>query len=72
MFFRKPKHILQPVVDNIDTLSNRGLLEAPLPIYNSETQKPQSFALSITQNNGEYIIKGSIVEKLRYPQSVRY
>lgn len=66
MFFRKAKHPLQPVVDNIETLSKRGLLEASLPIYNSETQKPQSFALSITQNNGEYTIKGSIVEKLRY------
>ncbi len=66
MFFRKPKHILQPIVDNIGTPYNRSSLEAPLPIYNPETQKPQSFKLTIIENNGEYTIIGSIVEKIRY------
>ena len=66
MFFRKPKHNLQPIVDNIGTPYNRSSLEAPLPIYNPETQKPQSFKLTIIENNGEYTIIGSIVEKIRY------
>ena len=61
MFFRKAKnHLLDPVVENLDNL--KSLTVTPLPLYNWDTQEPQSFALSVTENNGVHHIKGSIVE----------
>lgn len=65
MFFRKKQaHLLDPVVENLDSL--KSLTVTPLPLYNWDTQEPQSFALSMTENNGDYHIKGSIVEQSRF------
>lgn len=65
MFFRKKQaHLLNPVVENLDSL--KSLTVTPLPLYNWDTQEPQSFALSMTENNGDYHIKGSIVEQSRF------
>lgn len=68
MFFRqKPEQrLLNPLVNNIETLAKRGLITAELPIYNWDTQEPQSFALSISEKNGEYNVKGLIVEQSRF------
>lgn len=67
MFFQKPEQkLLNPLVDNIETLAKRGLVTAELPLYNWDTQEPQSFALSVSENNGEYNVKGSIVEQSRF------
>lgn len=65
MFFRKKQaHLLDPIVENLDSL--KSLTVTPLPLYNWDTQEPQSFALSMTENNGDYHIKGSIVEQSRF------
>lgn len=68
MFFRKKpeQKLLNPLVDNIETLAKRGFVTAELPLYNWDTQEPQSFALSVSENNGEYNVKGSIVEQSRF------
>lgn len=47
-------------------MAKRGLVTAELPLYNWDTQEPQSFALSVSENNGEYNVKGSIVEQSRF------
>lgn len=57
MFFRKKQaHLLDPVVENLDSL--KSLTVTPLPLYNWDTQEPQSFALSVTETDGDYHIKG--------------
>lgn len=61
---KKQAHLLDPVVENLDSL--KSLTVTPLPLYNWDTQEPQSFALSMTENNGDYHIKGSIVEQSRF------
>ena len=48
MFFRKKQaHLLDPVVENLDSL--KSLTVTLLPLYNWDTQEPQSFALSMTE-----------------------
>lgn len=68
MFFRKARtkqeHLLDPVVDNLENLKKYTVL--PLPLYNQDTQEPQSFALSITDEDGATHVKGSLIEQSRF------
>lgn len=65
MFFRKKQaHLLDPVVENLDSL--KSLTVTPLPLYNWDTQEPQSFALSITNEDGATHVKGSLIEQSRF------
>mgnify|MGYP000151776793 CR=1 FL=1 len=68
MFFRRKseQRLLNPLVDNIETLAKKGIVTAELPLYNWDTQEPQSFALSVSEKNGEYHVRGSIIEQLRF------
>lgn len=65
MFFRKKQeHLLDPVVDNLENLKKYTVL--PLPLYNWDTQEPQSFALSIANGDGATHVKGSLIEQSRF------
>ena len=65
MFFRKKQaHLLDPVVENLDNL--KSITVTPLPLYNWDTQEPQSFALSVTESNGATHVKGSLIERSRF------
>ena len=51
------------MAENVDVLTRRGLTIVPLPLYNWDTQEPQSFALSVTKNGDGVHVRGCIVEQ---------
>lgn len=71
MFFNKldresRRHPLADICSDIEKYEREGRIDVPVPLYNSETGRPQTYAISVEKNEDEsHTIKGTIIEKVK-------
>ena len=71
MFFSKldresKRHPLADICSDIENYEREGRVDIPVPLYNSETGRPQTYAISVKKNEDEsHTIKGTIIEKVK-------
>lgn len=71
MFFSKldresRRHPLADICSDIEKYEREGRIDTPVPLYNSETGRPQTYAISVEKNEDEsHTIKGTIIEKVK-------
>lgn len=71
MFFSKldresRRHPLADICSDIDKYASEGRIDVPVPLYNSETGRPQTYAISVEKNDDDsHTIKGTIIEKVK-------
>ena len=60
------RHPLADICSDIEKYEREGRIDVPVPLYNSETGQPQTYAISVEKNEDEsHTIKGTIIEKVK-------
>lgn len=63
---KSKNHPLADICSDIDKYEREGRIDVPVPLYNSETGRPQTYAISVEKNEDEsHTIKGTIIEKVK-------
>lgn len=63
---KSKNHPLADICSDIEKYEREGRIDVPVPLYNSETGRPQTYAISVEKNDDDsHTIKGTIIEKVK-------